>query len=83
MNPQIARERAGQVYRFLINEPEMDKYMALFKEKSITAGYADIKFPDDCLEDKCDKARRVEIKIKLQEKDILKDFLRILKRIIE
>lgn len=83
MNPQISRERAGKVYGFLVNDPEMEKHMDLFKSKAITAGYADTKFPEDCTDDKCDGARRVEIKIKLQEKDILRDFLRILKRIIE
>ena len=82
MNPQISRERAGRVYGFLLKEPSMEPYRELFKKKAITAGYTDIFFPSDCLQDKCDKARRVEIKIELQEKDILKDFLRILKKVI-
>lgn len=82
MNPQISRERAGKVYGFLLKEPAMEPYRELFKKKAITAGYTDIFFPVDCLEDKCDKARRVEIRINLQEKDILRDFLRILKQVI-
>ena len=82
MNPQISRERAGKVYGFLLNEPEMAPYLGLFKKKAVTAGYADTLFPEDCTEDKCDKARRVEIRIKLQEKDVLQDFLRILRQVI-
>ncbi|MBU0994338.1 MAG: OmpA family protein [Proteobacteria bacterium] len=82
MNPQISRERAGKVYSFLLDEPAMNTYRELFKKKAITAGYTDILFPEDCTDEKCDKARRVEIKIKLQEKDVLRDFLRILKQVI-
>jgi len=81
-NPLISRERAGQVLSFLLKDQSMKPYGNLFKTKTITAGYADTKCPPDCLEEKCAAARRVEIAVRLNDRDVLKDFLRILKQVI-
>jgi outer membrane protein OmpA-like peptidoglycan-associated protein len=81
-NPLISRERAGQVLSFLLKDASMKPYGEFFKTKTITAGYADTKCPPDCLEEKCAAARRVEIAVRLNDRDVLKDFLRILKQVI-
>ncbi len=81
-NPYLSRTRAGQVYHFLSKEPKMEPHLKLFKEKAITAGYAATRFPETCIEDTCAEARRVEITILLKERDVLKEFQRILKEII-
>ena len=81
-NPYFSRERAGQVLSFLLKDPSMKPYARLLKTKTITAGYADTKCPPDCLEEKCAAARRVEIAVRLNDRDVLKDFLRILKQVI-
>ncbi len=82
-NPYLSRRRAGQVYHFLSNEPAMKPHLKLFNEKAITAGYAATRFFEtSCIEDTCAEARRVEITILLKERDILKEFQRILKDII-
>ncbi len=81
-NPYLSRRRAGQVHHFLSNAPEMEPHLKLFKEKAITAGYAATRFPEKCLEDTCAEARRVEITILLKERDVLREFQRILKEII-
>jgi len=81
-NPYLSRRRAGQVHHFLSNEPEMRPHLKLFNNKAITAGYAATRFPKTCLEDTCAEARRVEITILLKERDVLKEFQRILKEII-
>jgi outer membrane protein OmpA-like peptidoglycan-associated protein len=81
-NPRISRERAGQVLSFLLSDPSMEPYGGLFKTKTVTAGYADTKCPPGCLEEKCAAARRVEIAVRLNDRDVLKDFLRILKQVI-
>lgn len=81
-NPYISRERAGQVLSFLMDEPKMKPYLSLLREKAITAGYSDTRFPKKCREAKCADARRVEITIRLSETDVLRDFLKILRQII-
>ena len=60
----------------------MSPHLKLFNDKAITAGYAATIFPKTCLEDTCAEARRVEITILLKERDVLKEFQRILKEII-
>lgn len=83
VNPMVSRQRAGQVLDFLLKAPEMKPYTKLFKSKAITAGYADTRFPsDECLYDMCKAARRVEIMIRLNDTDVLRDFLKILQQII-
>ena len=81
-NPLISRERAGRVLSFLLKDPAMTPYEGLLKTKTITAGYADTKCPPNCLEEECAAARRVEIAVRLNDRDVLKDFLRILKQVI-
>ncbi|WP_028322552.1 OmpA family protein [Desulfatiglans anilini] len=81
-NPYYSRERAGQVLAFLMKEPSMKPYEGLLKEKAITAGYSDTKCPAECLEGKCDAARRVEICIRLNDREVLREFLNILRQII-
>ena len=81
-NPYFSRERAGQVLSFLLKDSSMKPYAGLLKSKTITAGYTDTKYPLDCLEEKCAAARRVEIAVRLNDRDVLKDFLRILKQVI-
>lgn len=81
-NPAISRERAGQVLDFLLKEPKMRKYENILKQKAITAGFSDTHYPSDCLEDRCAAARRVEIAVRLNDREVLKEFLRILKQII-
>jgi outer membrane protein OmpA-like peptidoglycan-associated protein len=82
-NPFISRERAGQVLAFLCEEPSMKPYQGLLKEKAVTAGYSDTRFPNSCIEPECAQARRVEITIRLKETDVLRDFLNILRQIIK
>jgi len=81
-NPYLSRERAGQVLTFLMKEPAMAPYRSLLKEKAITAGYSDICFPPDCKEDRCAKARRVQIAVRLNDQEVLREFLEILEQII-
>lgn len=81
-NPYLSRERAGQVLDFLLNEPNMKNYEDILKQKAMTAGYSDSQYPSECAEDECAAARRVEISVRLNDRDVLKDFLRILKQII-
>jgi len=83
VNPQRSRERAGKVLKFLLDEPVMEPYLDLLKEKAVTAGYADTRFPEDkCIEDRCLEARRVEILIRLNETEVLRKFLKIIKQVI-
>ena len=82
-NPYISRERAGQVLDFLKRDPAMEPYQYLLKDKAITAGYSDTQFPEQCLDDRCDEARRVEITIRLDDANVLRDFLKILRQIIK
>jgi len=82
VNPYFSRERAGQVLDFLMKEPAMKTYENILKEKAITAGYSDTQYPSECREDRCSAARRVEIAVRLNDRDVLKEFLRILKQII-
>ena len=81
-NPYFSRERAGQVLAFLLKEPVLAPYETLFRSKAITAGYADTRCPEECVEDKCAAARRVEIAIRLNDRDVLREFLRIVKQVI-
>ncbi len=84
VNPKISRKRAGQVLDFLLCEPAMGKYATFFKSKAITVGCSDTQFPpsSECPSDICKAARRVEIMIRLNNTDVLRDFLRILEQII-
>ena len=81
-NPFISRERAGQVLAFLMEEPAIAPYLDLLKEKAVTSGYSSTIFPDGGKDDKCPEARRVEIKIRLNETNTLVEFLDILKDVI-
>lgn len=81
-NPYLSRERAGQVLDFLMREPAMKPYVNLLKHKAITAGYSDTRYPPECTENRCAAARRVEISVRLNDREVLKEFLRILKQII-
>ena len=81
-NPYLSRERAGQVLEFLFREPLMAPYKNYLRSKAVTAGYSDTRFPSECLEETCAAARRVEIAIHLNDREVLKEFLRILKQII-
>ncbi|MBW2031944.1 MAG: OmpA family protein [Deltaproteobacteria bacterium] len=82
VNPYFSRERAGQVLRFLMNEPLMHRYTDLLKRKAVTAGYSDTRYPPECKSDRCAAARRVEIAVRLNDREVLKEFLRILKQVI-
>lgn len=82
-NPYISRERAGQVLDYLKREPDMEPYQYLLKDKAITAGYSDTLFPEKCIDERCDEARRVEITIRLDDANVLRDFLKILRQIIK
>jgi outer membrane protein OmpA-like peptidoglycan-associated protein len=82
VNPYFSRERAGQVLSFLMKEPLMSAYTDILKKKAVTAGYSDTRYPDECVEDRCAAARRVEIAVRLKDREVLKDFLRILKQIV-
>lgn len=82
VNPYFSRERAGQVLNFLMNDPELNPYHELLKTKAVTAGYSDTRYPAECREERCAAARRVEIAVRLNDREVLKDFLRILKQII-
>jgi len=81
-NPYISRERAGQVLSFLLAEPTMMPFVELLMKKAVVSGYSATLFPKECQENKCDAARRVEIKIRLNETNALIEFLNILKDII-
>ena len=82
-NPYFSRERAGQVLSFLINEPQMKPFIPFLKEKAVTSGYAATLFPESCTEDECAEARRVEIIIRLDETEVLREFLKILRQVIK
>ena len=81
-NPFISRERAGQVLSFLMEEPSMAPYLDLLNNKAVTSGYSSTIFPESCRDKKCPEARRVEIKIRLNETSTLIEFLDILKDVI-
>jgi len=81
-NPYLSRERAGQVLAFLVREPLMGPYEPMLRRKAITAGYSDTCCPPECVEEKCAAARRVEIAIRLNDRDVLREFLRILKQVV-
>ena len=72
-NPQVSRNRAASVYNFLIAEPVMDEHRTFLKQNTITVGYADTRYPqkDVCPDDECEKARRVEITIRLKSAEVL------------
>lgn len=83
-NPWFSRERAGQVLVFLMDEPSMKPYISLLNAKAVTAGYAATQFPENkCKEDKCAEARRVEITIKLNEADVFRKFLNIIRQVVK
>jgi outer membrane protein OmpA-like peptidoglycan-associated protein len=81
-NPYISRERAGQVLAFLLSDSSMSPYCDFLKEKAVTSGYSATKFPSTCEAERCAEARRVEITIRLNETDLLREFLDILKQVI-
>jgi len=84
VNPLRSRERAGEALNFLLNEPLMKPYHNLLKEKAVTAGYADTRFPEDqCIKNKCPEARRVEILIKMNETEVLRKFLEIINQLVD
>ena len=69
---------------FLMDEPSMKPYISLLNAKAVTAGYAATRFPEDkCKEDRCAEARRVEITIKLNEADVFRKFLNIIRQVIK
>ena len=83
-NPWFSRERAGQVLDFLMDDPSMEAYISLLNAKAVTAGYSATRFPaDKCKEDRCAEARRVEITIKLNEADVFRKFLSIIRQVIK
>ncbi|NQU64565.1 MAG: hypothetical protein HQ517_09830 [SAR324 cluster bacterium] len=78
-NPRVSRDRAGSVLSFLTHERRMRPFSDLILNKTITAGYANIQQPAACVgKNKCAEARRVEITIKLDEKNILTEIHKIL-----
>jgi outer membrane protein OmpA-like peptidoglycan-associated protein len=78
-NPTLSRERAGKVLTFLSREKAMFPHFDLIRTKAVTAGYADTRLPESCKgREMCDEARRVEITIRLDETNILKEFQKIL-----
>lgn len=81
-NPYLSRERAGRVLQFLMNEPAMVPYLDTWKAKAVAAGYSDTRVPDQCMEARCAMARRVEITILLNEREMLHNFLQTLRHII-
>jgi len=81
VNPLKSRQRAGQVLDFLLSDLSMTPYVNFLRKKAITAGYSDIDYPPDCKEDLCAKARRVEITIRLNDSDVLREFINIYKQI--
>ena len=81
-NPFISRERAGQVLSFLLAEPTMTPFVDLLMKKAVVSGYSATLFPEECIAERCAAARRVEIKIRLNETNALIEFLNILKDII-
>ncbi|WP_300668334.1 OmpA family protein [Desulfoluna sp.] len=81
-NPYLSRERAGQVLKFLMGDPAMGPYLDTWKTKAVAAGYSAIRFPEQCEEDRCAMARRVEITILLNEREMLQNFLQTLRHII-
>jgi outer membrane protein OmpA-like peptidoglycan-associated protein len=82
-NPWFSRERAGQVLLFLMDEPSMEPYLSFLNAKAVTAGFAATRFPKECKEDRCADARRVEITIKLDEAEVLRKFLNIIRQVIK
>ncbi len=82
-NPYISRERAGQVLSFLLDDPAIQPFSTLLRKKAMTAGYSATRFPEACNEKRCAEARRVEIAIKLSETDVLREFLDILRQVIQ
>jgi outer membrane protein OmpA-like peptidoglycan-associated protein len=82
VNPYFSRERAGQVLSFLMKEPLMSTYVDILNRKAVTAGYSDTRYPDECTGERCAAARRVEIAVRLKDREVLKEFLRILKQIV-
>ena len=82
-NPSISRDRAGRTLEFLFEEPAMAPYVNLLREKAITAGYSDTRYPIECQQRVvCAAARRVEIAVHLEYRDVLEEFLDILKQVI-
>lgn len=81
-NPLISRNRAGAVLDFLLSEPLVLPHQAFLKEKAVTTGYADTRFPsrDECPEDRCAKARRVELAVRLKNSDVLREVIKILEQ---
>jgi outer membrane protein OmpA-like peptidoglycan-associated protein len=82
-NPWVSRGRAGAVLDFLLSEPSMEGHQQFLKARAVTTGYADTKFPQECAEDECAKARRVEITVRLRDSEVLGEFIRLLEQIIQ
>jgi outer membrane protein OmpA-like peptidoglycan-associated protein len=82
-NPQVSRNRAASVYNFLIAEPAMDEHRAFLKQNTITVGFADIRYPpkEVCPDDECEKARRVEITIRLKSAEVLGEIANVLEEL--
>lgn len=81
-NPYFSRVRAGEVLAFLMKEPLMAPYFDIIKKKAVAAGYSDTRYPPDCDGDRCPSARRVEIAVRLKDREMLREFVRILKSVI-
>lgn len=79
-NPQISRNRAASVYNFLLVDPSMGEHRTFLKKNAITVGFADTRYPnaDVCPDEECEKARRVEITIRLKSEEVLGEIVGIL-----
>ncbi len=82
-NPAISRARAGATLDYLLQARALAPYRKFLKEKAISAGYAATRFPPDCENDECAKARRVEIAVKLDDADIMAEFSKIMDQLFK
>lgn len=80
-NPWFSRARAGVVLDFLLTDPALERHRDYLLQHAVTAGYAAIRFPDDCANEDCRAARRVEIEVRLKEREMLREFAGIINQI--
>lgn len=77
-NMQVSAARAQVVMSFLVEDGRFGDFKDPLLQRGIVVGYGARDFPDTCGQDRCEEARRVVVKVNLQDTQILQELWSIL-----
>jgi outer membrane protein OmpA-like peptidoglycan-associated protein len=80
-NSWVSRERAGNVLLYLMDSVSLEDYHGLLQEKGYTVGYADSRLPTDRTDADIPEARRIELKVHLNDSKILEQIMELINSI--